>query len=229
MSVCVGVLLRSQISLQGPARGTNPEEPGRQWCSQGPALILSSFQCNKCASLKEMGKDTKGVLAFTEHREMLNRKADLSQWASHSAFSACGNGDGWGDANRYIFTYLMGSIFNHRIFSLASWVALVGQESYGVQLTASENIQLKCWGCEMVVEHLTRVSARQREPFIVTFFTALRCLLPLEYPQKKKREGGSAKSMARVLSRTFPAFLSEWQNLLLLIYFTAGFLPVMCV
>lgn len=236
MSVCVGVLLRSQISLQGPARGTNPEEPGRQWCSQEPAplaqpirlpqhtavfvcalglitvwgcilcsenlinvlwdiMILSSFQCNKCVSLKEMGKDTKGALAFIEHREMLNRKADLSQWASHSAFGACGNGGCGGDTNRYIFTYLMDSIFNHRIFSLASWAAFVGQESYGVQLTASENTQLKCWGCELVVEHLTRVSARQREPFIVIFLQQWDAFCRWNV-LKKKRERGSAKSIA---------------------------------
>lgn len=37
---------------------------------------LSSFWYNNCASLKEVGKDTKGVLAFTEQREILNRKAD---------------------------------------------------------------------------------------------------------------------------------------------------------
>lgn len=38
--------------------------------------ILSSFQCNNCASLKEVGEDTKCVLAFTEQRGILYRKAD---------------------------------------------------------------------------------------------------------------------------------------------------------
>lgn len=83
---------------------------------------LSSFQCNNCASWKEVGKDTKWVWAFTERRDVEQKGRLFSQWAYHSAFIACGSG------------WLL--LPTHRRFSLTSWAAFLRQEScvhsYGI-------------------------------------------------------------------------------------------------
>lgn len=128
--------------------------------------------------------------------------------------------DCWGDTNpQNIFTYLMGSISGTRKLWTWLWDIADCIWKYTVNM-------LGLWvGCEASDQSFCQAEGVIYNNFVYSGDA----FCHWNFPPPKKAEGVNAGSIARVLSRTFPTFLSEWQNLLLLVYFTAGSLSAMCV